>query len=53
MKKFMINPDTPQHRVIEAEKFELVDGYFWFLKPDNQVVSINKADFINRIDLMA
>jgi hypothetical protein len=51
MSKFIINPDSPQQRIIEAHKFELVNGYFWFLGTDNQVVSINKADYVDRIDL--
>lgn len=50
MNKFIINPDAPQQRIVEAHKFELVDDYFWFLGTDDQVVSINKADYVDRID---
>ena len=53
MNEYIINPGTPQERVVRASKYQLVDGYFWFLGIENQVISINKADFINRIDLIS
>ena len=53
MKKYIINPDTPSQRTIEADYFHLKDDFFWFYSNQDEVVSINKADFITRIDLAA
>jgi hypothetical protein len=52
MNKYVINPGAVGQREILATKYQLESGYFWFFGFDNQVVSINKADYVDRIDLI-
>jgi hypothetical protein len=50
MAKFKINPGAISERVIEADFFKLEGDYFWFFNNESEVVSINKAIHIDRID---
>ena len=53
MAKFVINPNTSYSREIDADNFRLENEYFWVFDTDSKVVSINKAQYIDRIDWIA
>jgi hypothetical protein len=47
---YTVNPNSPTERKIEADFFKIEGEYAWFFKDNDQVVSIHKTKFIDRID---
>jgi|LakMenEpi03Aug12_release.lakeMendotaPanAssembly.Ray.scaffolds.fasta_scaffold5022392_1 hypothetical protein len=50
MAKYVINPNTAHAREVIADTYRLENVYFWFLDIDSRIVSINKAEYVDRID---
>ncbi len=47
---YTVNPNSATERTIEADFFKIEGEYAWFFKDNDQVVSIHKTKFIDRID---
>lgn len=53
MKRYVINRGGISEREVLADYFKIEGEFVWFLTNDSEVISINKIDYIERIDLVA
>ncbi|GAA2947665.1 hypothetical protein GCM10010458_36610 [Microbacterium luteolum] len=44
MAKFIINKGAASQRSVEAEKYSLANGFFWFYDAESEIVLTYKAD---------
>jgi len=49
---YLVNPNSASERTIEADFFKIEGEFAWFFTNSDQVVSIHKTKFIDRIDLI-
>jgi len=52
MNKYLINPNSDSAREVIAKNFKIHGDFFFFYDLNNEVISIQKAEYIDRVDLI-